>query len=65
MKEILSKIVVHEKNLYLNAGFFDSLDELFISYNFYAKLLDVTERSTIRYKSIKGLAGLEFYYKFL
>ena len=58
MKDILLKLVIYEKNMFLNSAFFDTIDELFMAYHYNAKNIDITERSTIRYKVIKGLAGL-------
>ena len=36
-----------------------------MAYHYGMKNIDITERSTIRYRIVKGLVGLNFYYKFI
>ena len=41
------------------------MDDLFISYNLFVKSIELTEKSTIRYKSLESVVGINFYYNFL
>ena len=41
------------------------MDDLFISYNLFIKSIELTEKSTIRYKNLESIVGVNFYFNFL
>ena len=41
------------------------MDDLFISYNLFIRSIELTEKSTIRYRNLGSVVGINFYFNFL
>ena len=65
IKDILTKLLVEDQYILPSEQFFTAIDDLFISYNLFIKSIEMTEKTTVRYKSLENIVGINFYFSFL